>query len=345
MAHLLFLSSAPPPAAGGLRPFWHFSGAFHPVTVHFPIALLLVAALLEGIALLRRRRRPRAAAVTCLWLGAVGAVVAATFGWANADASGEFAGELAPIVSAHRWLGVALVALALATAIVATLARRRQRPALLHAYRGGVFAAAALVGLVGSYGGKITYGPSHYEDAFKTLVAALQPPARETLTDLVEVDAAPAPDLATASLAAASTSRPSPDLPHESADSSPGVLATSPAVMRPTSAPSGTPAAAPAMTRVDFVRDVQPILLTTCVKCHTKRKRMGRYRLDDRQHMLLPGESGGPPIVSGRSADSLLVKLIEGQGEHAENRMPPKGPRLTGDQIALIRRWIDQGAE
>lgn len=343
MAHLLFLSNALPLAAGGLRPFWHFSGAFHPVTVHFPIALLLVAALLEGIALLRRRRRPRAAAVTCLWLGAVGAVVAAILGWANADAAGEFAGELAPIVSAHRWLGVALVALALVTAIAATLARRRPRPALLHAYRGGVFAAAALDGLVGSYGGKITYGPGHYEDAFKTLMAALQAPALKTPTDLV--DAASAADLATASLAAASTSRPSPDLPHESADASPGVLATSQAVMRPTSATEGTPATAQAMTRVDFARDVQPILLTTCVKCHTRRKRMGRYRLDDRQHMLLPGESGTPPILPGRGADSLLVKLIEGKGEHAENRMPPKGPPLTGEQIALIRRWIDEGAE
>ena len=71
--------------AAGLTPFWHFAGAFHPAVVHFPIALLMVAGLVEGVAI--ARRRPYAplgnTAFTCLWLGAIAAVVATLLGWAN----------------------------------------------------------------------------------------------------------------------------------------------------------------------------------------------------------------------------------------------------------------------
>src|SRR3954467_7014562 len=79
-------------AAGVVKPVWHFAGVFHPAVVHFPIALLTVAALMETLAIVRGRSVKSAAisqtALTCLFLGAAGAVLAATLGWANASAEG-----------------------------------------------------------------------------------------------------------------------------------------------------------------------------------------------------------------------------------------------------------------
>src|SRR5436190_1766763 len=84
--------STAPLAASVVKPAWHFAGVFHPAVVHFPIALLTVAALMEALAIVRARSVKSAAmsqtALTCLLLGAAGAVVAATLGWANVNADG-----------------------------------------------------------------------------------------------------------------------------------------------------------------------------------------------------------------------------------------------------------------
>ena len=49
---------------------------------------------------------------------------------------------------------------------------------------------------------------------------------------------------------------------------------------------------------------------------------------------MTPGDSGERPIVPGRSAESFLIKLVEGHGQFADKKMPTKGPPLTADQIA-----------
>ena len=55
------------------------------------------------------------------------------------------------------------------------------------------------------------------------------------------------------------------------------------------------------------------------------------------------GESGEPSIVPGRSEASLLVRAVAGLDENYA--MPPEGERLSAAEIALIRGWIDRGAE
>jgi mono/diheme cytochrome c family protein len=94
---------------------------------------------------------------------------------------------------------------------------------------------------------------------------------------------------------------------------------------------------APADRRVDFVKDVQPILATRCVACHGPKVRKGGLRLDVKASAL----SGGH-VVPGDSANSPLIRRVAGLG--AEARMPPKGPGLTPRQVAVLRAWIDQGA-
>jgi len=57
---------------------------------------------------------------------------------------------------------------------------------------------------------------------------------------------------------------------------------------------------------------------------------------------MLQGGDSGPAVIPGKSAESLLIALV--QGVDPDNFMPRKGSRLTPDQVGLLRAWIDQGA-
>ena len=92
---------------------------------------------------------------------------------------------------------------------------------------------------------------------------------------------------------------------------------------------------------VDFSRDIRPILQLSCVRCHARGNDKGGFSIETRESMLRGGDTG-PALVPGQSADSLLVRLVSGL--EPDMVMPKKGSRLTGDKIALLRAWIDQGA-
>jgi hypothetical protein len=63
----------------------------------------------------------------------------------------------------------------------------------------------------------------------------------------------------------------------------------------------------------------------------------------------LKGGDNGKDIIPGDSAKSPLVSAVAHAGDPDDNMPPKKGearnPRLTGEQIGLIRAWIDQGAK
>ncbi len=98
---------------------------------------------------------------------------------------------------------------------------------------------------------------------------------------------------------------------------------------------------APASHKIDFAAEVKPIFESSCIKCHGRGKDKGGFRLDNRETFLKGGDSG-PVIVTGKSAESLLISLV--QGFDPDSVMPKKGSRLTAEQIGIIRAWIDQGA-
>src|SRR5262245_14637082 len=93
----------------------------------------------------------------------------------------------------------------------------------------------------------------------------------------------------------------------------------------------------------DFSRDVRPLLDQHCVKCHGPEKQKGGLRFDTREGAFKAGESGEKAIVPGHASQSRLVKLVSSR-DKAE-RMPSKGDPLSKAQIALLKRWIDAGAE
>ena len=100
------------------------------------------------------------------------------------------------------------------------------------------------------------------------------------------------------------------------------------------------PGAAPAP--LSFNREIRPILANNCFACHgpDEKQRETKFHFDTREAMFL--EEG--IIVPGDSAKSVLVKKIT--DPNPEDRMPPpdSGHALTAGQIALLKRWIDEGA-
>lgn len=93
---------------------------------------------------------------------------------------------------------------------------------------------------------------------------------------------------------------------------------------------------------IDFEKQIRPIIQRRCYECHGPDKQESGLRLDKRQEALAGGDSGAA-IVPGDVASGLLLKYV--QSEDAELVMPPNGDRLTRQQIELLKRWIEDGAE
>jgi mono/diheme cytochrome c family protein len=94
---------------------------------------------------------------------------------------------------------------------------------------------------------------------------------------------------------------------------------------------------------VDYARDIRPLFETHCYECHGPKKQEAGLRLDQRAAALKGGDLGRD-IAPGSSAESLLVKALEGTSDEV-SRMPEKKEPLSAEQIALIKTWIDQGAK
>ena len=97
---------------------------------------------------------------------------------------------------------------------------------------------------------------------------------------------------------------------------------------------------------VDFNRDIRPVLSDNCFSCHgpDEKKRKGKLRLDVKDGMFADRE-GHPAVKPGNPQNSELWSRITNQ-DPDELMPPPKSEKkLTADQIALFKRWIEQGAK
>jgi hypothetical protein len=89
---------------------------------------------------------------------------------------------------------------------------------------------------------------------------------------------------------------------------------------------------------VDFQREVRPLLSKRCVACHgpDEHARQANLRLD-----TFEGATARGVITPGNSATSRVIARVT----HAKTPMPPTGERLTDEEVALLKRWIDEGAK
>jgi hypothetical protein len=103
----------------------------------------------------------------------------------------------------------------------------------------------------------------------------------------------------------------------------------------------------PVPAKVEFNRDVRPILSDNCFHCHgpDQNAREAELRLDIRDEAVKEAASGATPIVAGNAAASELVRRI--LSKDADERMPPPNShkKLTSRQKLILQRWVEQGAD
>jgi hypothetical protein len=99
----------------------------------------------------------------------------------------------------------------------------------------------------------------------------------------------------------------------------------------------------PPEQRVDFNRDIRPIFNANCMACHGGVKQASNVSFSYREQVLGKGKSGRPTVVPGNPRASELMARIT--STDPEIRMPLHGAPLPPAQIALLRRWIEEGAE
>jgi hypothetical protein len=97
--------------------------------------------------------------------------------------------------------------------------------------------------------------------------------------------------------------------------------------------------------RVEFNRDIRPILTQHCAACHGGVKEAGNISFISRERAMGEGKSGEHPIVPGDPAKSDMLRRIRSNDTEEVMPKPKHGPPLSSANAALIERWIAQGAE
>jgi len=145
---------------GALARTVQFVGRFHPVLVHFPIALVIAALLAEIIALFARPDFFRAAGRFTIILAGISVIAAAPTGWASA-AFAQYPG-LDETLEWHRWTGTVAGILIVTCAALSERAACTGNRKLHRVYFGALITTTLLTIVVGHLGATLIYGPDHF---------------------------------------------------------------------------------------------------------------------------------------------------------------------------------------
>jgi uncharacterized membrane protein/mono/diheme cytochrome c family protein len=290
-----------------------FVGRFHPLFVHFPIGILLLAVAMQVVAAVASRRGRAApfsdrAIAFVLGCGALSAVAAATTGYLLGG-SGGYTGDT---FDQHSTLGIGVAIVSCLATIVALLRLRpeaslteagelaapsaaaramfRRSPFWRRIYAATLIVVFVMLTWAGHLGATLTHGEGY-------LTEHAPAPLRAMLARFgVDVGGA------------ASAARPSAD------------------------------------QALVFAALVEPVLRARCVQCHGAAKTEGGLRLDGPDGLRKGGKSG-PAFVAGEAVNSEIVRRIWLPASHTDV-MPPRGQRpLTPAEASLIRWWIEHGAK
>jgi uncharacterized membrane protein len=289
-------------AADGKSPWTWLFGALHPGTVHFPIALLVVAAFLEALQILRKKPEAAPGTPVLAYLAAASAVPAAFFGFQLA-AHGGNEGDL---INLHKWFGIGSTVVALIAAIGAW--KSKSSRAWLRTMRAGLLAAAGLVLVTGYLGGEMTGGEGHILKPLYTILG-MSPAHAEDQKGANVSDTTP------------------PD------KKDPPLL------------PSKDPKDPPAAGKVDFAKEIAPIIRDMCFRCHGGEKVKGKFKLNTKALAMAGGDSGKEILPGKGSLSKFYTSMALPLDD--DDVMPPKKekPRPSKEQIDRVLKWIDQGAE
>ena len=91
--------------------------------------------------------------------------------------------------------------------------------------------------------------------------------------------------------------------------------------------------------KVDFVKQIQPLLKEACYECHGAKKKKGGLRLDAKEFAF----EEDYVIAPGKPTESELYTRVTLPADH-DDIMPPKGDPLSKDKVELLKKWIEEGA-
>ena len=388
-------------------------GAFHPLIVHFPIALAIVAALAMLWSWIGGHDGFGEFAFHCTWIAALASVFVAASGWFLADKDQQvtswdslidsilnvFPAALAwflgkadqsQTLNLHRWVGIASSAGLIALTFMTSLVRSDSWPGLLKISRITSLVVAIAIGITAHLGGDMVWGEGQVSTPLSAAVSASwtavmgnhdQAHASEAVTPPVVTPSTPLTPTTVPSTSLTPTTAPStpPTAPATVSPSSPStpdttdkpkpiasanfntvftispmfamaVLQTTPSSTPPASVGNAPPATTPAEIPKDleYNKNILPILEARCWDCHGKGVAKGGVAFDHVAELIvkepLVKSKQVPIILVGKPASSAMMKAIQ-KPITAKGHMPPKGARLTAEQIALIEAWIQQGAK
>ena len=371
-------------------------GATHPLIVHFPIALAIVAAMAMLLHWIGRHEGFGDFAFHCTWIAALASVCVAASGWFFADASRE-SDEL----FLHRWFGIGSSVGLIALAFMTSLVRGDSWPGLLKISRFASLLVAVGIGITAHFGGEMVWGEGQVTTPLSQALSVSWASIREKDAEVATAPTTPATTEAPTTPAVAPISAPTtptpitptpttptpatptpttPAVAPESAPETPTTPATPTTTEAPklnaamsihdvlrmsvafamsatqTTPPATTPPAAtpPATTPppipkdLEYNKNILPILEARCWDCHGKGVAKGGVAFDHVAELIvkepLVKSKQIPIILVGKPASSAMMKAIQ-KPITAKGHMPPKGARLTAEQIALIEAWIQQGAK
>ena len=367
-------------------------GAFHPLIVHFPIALAIVAALAMLWNWIWQHDGFGEFAFHCTWIAALTSVFVSASGWFFAESNASASNEL----FLHRWFGIGSSAGLIALAFMTSLVRSDSWPGLLKISRFASLLVAAGIGITAHFGGEMVWGEGQVTTPLshalsvswesirgKDAEVATAPTAQTSPTEpTTTAPTTPTPTTTAPTTTAPTTTAPSTSTPttpvEPAAPTAPATPATTDApkpiahtsihdVLRmsvafaisatQTTPPATTPPAdsskstvtPPAIPKdLEYNKNILPILEARCWDCHGKGVAKGGVAFDHVAELIvkepLVKSKQVPIILVGKPASSAMVKAIQ-KPMTAKGHMPPKGERLTADQIALIEAWIQQGAK
>lgn len=279
VALILLTASLPLSAHGGEEHgglWWGLVllGRLHVLTVHFPIALIVVIGLIEAWRWWRRDPAPNSLLMPLTLLTAALSVVVVSMGWLQASTM-AVEGAQAELLAVHRWTGTITALVAVGMAITRWRLDHQGTTGRLVAHRLVVIVGVVLVSIAGHFGGLLVHGVDYLSSA---LPGSTTTPA-----------SSPASGHAMAREASSAT----PESPGTS--------------------PSREPAPTGGQSAERFATAIAPMLGVTCLECHGPTKQKGDLRIDSRA-ALLTGGASGPAITPGRGDDSLLIQRLRGLG-------------------------------
>jgi hypothetical protein len=100
------------------------------------------------------------------------------------------------------------------------------------------------------------------------------------------------------------------------------------------------------VSTVSFAKDVKPIIDKHCMECHLPggKGNVASGFLVESYASVMKGTKFGPVIVPGDAISSSLYRLVAGEVDPSI-RMPHGKEAIPGTEVALIERWIEQGAK